>query len=430
MTASTRTAWRTWCAPTPTSSARLAGDSDDRRGRQGGGPRPPEADLGADPAPAAAAASALREYFPAALEASPGDLDAPDALELLGKAPDPASAARLTVTQITAALKRAGRRGGLDEQARDIQAALRAPHLAPARRHHRGLRRLGAGRCGGDRGPERAGQDHGSQGERAFSPSPGCRDLPVPARHRGHPGARVLGEFGDAPGRYASAKARKNYAGTSPLTIQSGKKKTVHARYIRNRHAHRRAARPGALRPQRIPRRPRLLRRAPGALAPVTTTRCAASPAAWPASCTDALRPAANTTKPPHGPTAPSSRRPHDHDPITQAGHQSRPAPAPAGRQRQPALTKTTADLACTARFDNLNPGVSDQRERILAAVIADITRKKHLNPERRHRTYPRVVKQARHNSYRVKRPADHGTRHPGPATISLVSHRQLTPAA
>jgi len=49
-------------------------------------------------------------------------------------------------------------------------------------------------------------------------------------------GARILGEFGDAPGRYASAKARKNYAGTSPLTIASGKKKTVHARYIRNRH--------------------------------------------------------------------------------------------------------------------------------------------------------------------------------------------------
>jgi hypothetical protein len=29
-------------------------------------------------------------------------------------------------------------------------------------------------------------------------------------------GARVLGEFGDASGRYADAKARKNYAGTRP----------------------------------------------------------------------------------------------------------------------------------------------------------------------------------------------------------------------
>jgi len=31
-------------------------------------------------------------------------------------------------------------------------------------------------------------------------------------------GARVLGEFGDEPNRYASAKSRKNYAGTSPIT--------------------------------------------------------------------------------------------------------------------------------------------------------------------------------------------------------------------
>jgi len=34
-------------------------------------------------------------------------------------------------------------------------------------------------------------------------------------------GARVLGEFGDAPGRYATAKSRKNYAGTSPITRAS-----------------------------------------------------------------------------------------------------------------------------------------------------------------------------------------------------------------
>ena len=61
---------------------------------------------------------------------------------------------------------------------------------------------------------------------------------------------------------------------------------------------------------------------------------------------------------------------------------------------------------------------------------MASITRKKNLNPKRRHRTYPRVVKRARHNSYRVKRPGDHGARHPGPATISLVNHRSLTLAA
>ena len=47
-------------------------------------------------------------------------------------------------------------------------------------------------------------------------------------------GARVLGEFGDDPGRYASGKARKNYAATSPITRASGKKKVVAARFIRN----------------------------------------------------------------------------------------------------------------------------------------------------------------------------------------------------
>jgi Transposase/Transposase IS116/IS110/IS902 family len=181
--------------------------------------------------------SALREYFPAALEAYAGlSLTGPDTLELLRKAPDPASAARLTVTQVTAALRRAGRRGALDERARDIQAALRAPHLSqPA---------VIAGAYA-------ASVQAGAAVIAALNEQCKVMEAKVSELFRRHPdagvylsqpgigditGARILGEFGDAPGRYASAKARKNYAGTSPLTIQSGKKKTVHARYIRNRH--------------------------------------------------------------------------------------------------------------------------------------------------------------------------------------------------
>ena len=48
-------------------------------------------------------------------------------------------------------------------------------------------------------------------------------------------GARALGEFGDDPNRYANSKSRKNYAGTSPRTIASGKKCAVSARHVRNR---------------------------------------------------------------------------------------------------------------------------------------------------------------------------------------------------
>ena len=44
----------------------------------------------------------------------------------------------------------------------------------------------------------------------------------------------MLGEFGDDPRRYITAKARKNYGGTSPVTRASGKKKAVAARFIRN----------------------------------------------------------------------------------------------------------------------------------------------------------------------------------------------------
>ncbi|MFF7988106.1 transposase [Streptomyces sp. NPDC007901] len=46
-------------------------------------------------------------------------------------------------------------------------------------------------------------------------------------------GARVLAEFGDDPARYADAKARKSYAGTSPITRASGKSHTVQARHVR-----------------------------------------------------------------------------------------------------------------------------------------------------------------------------------------------------
>ena len=59
-------------------------------------------------------------------------------------------------------------------------------------------------------------------------------------------------------------------------------------------------------------------------------------------------------------------------------------------------------------------------------AETPSITSKKNLNPRRRHRTYPRVVKRGRHNSYRVKRPGDYGIRHTGPATIKLANLRPL----
>ena len=52
---------------------------------------------------------------------------------------------------------------------------------------------------------------------------------------------------------------------------------------------------------------------------------------------------------------------------------------------------------------------------------MAGITGPRDLN-QRRERTYPRVVKRGRHNSYRIKKPTDHGTRHHAPPTIQLAN--------
>ena len=175
---------------------------------------------------------ALRDYFPAALEAFE-DLDAPDTLELLARAPDPASAARLTTAQISAALKRA-RRHHIAAKASQIQAVLRAAHLGqPAivtAAYAASVRALIAVLATLN---EQITTLQG-QVEAYFGQHPDAEIIMSQPGLGPVLGARVLAESGDDPGRYASAKARKNYAGTSPITRASGKKKTVAARYVRN----------------------------------------------------------------------------------------------------------------------------------------------------------------------------------------------------
>jgi hypothetical protein len=177
---------------------------------------------------------ALREFFPAALVACAGlSLTGADTLELLTRAPAPAAAAKLTATQISAVLKRAGRRD-VAARAQVIKDALSAPQLAqPAAvtaayaaavqastavliTLNEQIRRL-----------EAQVETHFLQHPDAeiYLSQPGIGPVS---------GARVLSESGDAPGRCASAKARKNYAGPSPIARASGRSKAVLARFIRN----------------------------------------------------------------------------------------------------------------------------------------------------------------------------------------------------
>ena len=178
--------------------------------------------------------SALREFFPAALDAFP-DLMAGEALELLERAPDPARAARLSRSKITAALTRARRRDP-DAKAEAIQAVLRAPALRqdPAIEAAYAVIVASAVRL--------IAQLNTQIGELQAVVAEGFGRHPDADIVTSQPGlgpilgARVLAEFGDDRDRYADAKARKNYAGTSPITRASGTRRVVLARYARNKH--------------------------------------------------------------------------------------------------------------------------------------------------------------------------------------------------
>jgi transposase len=72
--------------------------------------------------------SALREFYPAALEAF-DDLSGRDALAILSIASTPASGARLSLSKIQSALRRAGRQRRIEQRAGEIQTALRSEQL-------------------------------------------------------------------------------------------------------------------------------------------------------------------------------------------------------------------------------------------------------------------------------------------------------------
>ncbi len=180
--------------------------------------------------------SALREYYPAALDAFGTALDTTDALAVLSLAPTPTLGRDLSLPQIVAALRRGGRQRNIETQAKQIQAALRAEQLQAAvvlseayGAVARSALRLVA----------------------AYNDEIAALAVALSVHFEQHPdaelirslpglgmvlGARALGEFGDDPNRYANAKSRKNYAGSSPITRASGRSRVVLARYARNRH--------------------------------------------------------------------------------------------------------------------------------------------------------------------------------------------------
>ena len=178
--------------------------------------------------------STLREYYPAALEAFE-DLAHGDALGVLDRAPTPEQGAHLDLPAIQSALKRGGRKRNIAARARQIRAALRSEQLAAPAPIAAAFGATTRATIGIVAELNRQIAELETSLAEHFEAHPDAdiyRSLPGLGVVLG---ARVLGEFGDDPNRYTDAKSRRNYAGTSPLTVASGKKRAVLARHVRNR---------------------------------------------------------------------------------------------------------------------------------------------------------------------------------------------------
>ncbi len=179
--------------------------------------------------------SLLLEFYPAVVPLLAAD-DIRDALAVLAVAPTPALGRGLSLSKLEATLRRHGRERNVATRAQEIQAVLRAPQLDLQR-----PRLIAA---------------HGDEVASLTRVLLQVRqelaqlEAQMAAAFRGHPdakillsftgladilGARVLGESGDDPTRYADASARRNYSGPAPVTRASGRKREVIRRVACNR---------------------------------------------------------------------------------------------------------------------------------------------------------------------------------------------------
>ena len=176
--------------------------------------------------------NSLREYYPAAL-ATFDDLADRDTLAVLDRAPTPTEGRALTPGRVRTALRAGGRTRNIDVRAQAIVEGLRAESLEA---------------------PEVVAAAFAATTRsqvaiiRALNEQITALETELAAHFEQHPdadiylslpglgvilSARVLAEFGDDPNRYANAKSRKNYAGTSPITRASGTRHVALARFVR-----------------------------------------------------------------------------------------------------------------------------------------------------------------------------------------------------
>lgn len=181
--------------------------------------------------------SHLREYYPAILEAFADKRErllAREARAVLAIAPTPAAAARLTHNRLKSAITRAGRQRRIEAEASRLldvfhQAQLHQPPLveqAMGRQTLALLAQLDAA-C-------RACDDLARDTEELFLQHPDAEIITSFPGLAVLTGARMLAEIGDDRTRFETGRDLKAYAGSAPVTRESGKSRRVSHRRIKN----------------------------------------------------------------------------------------------------------------------------------------------------------------------------------------------------
>lgn len=177
--------------------------------------------------------SALREFYPAAIAAF-DQIGDRDSVAVLAVAPTPSLGKTLSKSKIASALRRGGRKLRIETRSDQIWAALRAEQLSQPAVIEDAYGNIVASLA-------RLVAAHSAEiATLEESLTEGFTKHPAAEIYLSQPGlgvvtaSRVLGEFGDDPDRFDTARNRRNYAGTSPLTIASGHRRIVRARFARN----------------------------------------------------------------------------------------------------------------------------------------------------------------------------------------------------
>lgn len=181
--------------------------------------------------------SHLREYYPAILEAFADKREhllAREARAILAIAPTPADAARLTRARLRATVTRSGRQRKIDAETDRLFEILRRTRLHQPARVEAAMGCQTLALLASLEAACQSCDDLAEATETLFQQHPDAQIITSFPGLGTLTGARVLAEIGDDRSRFATARSLKAYAGSAPVTRESGKTRHVSHRRIKN----------------------------------------------------------------------------------------------------------------------------------------------------------------------------------------------------